>query len=238
MTVFMFPETRYRRTSVSSGISSSVVEANNKASDKPTTATTHAPIDGPSSRPVGKPSKAQFSLVPVMDYEGSALLIRDVLTPIQIFFFPIVFWVVMSFCFSTNCLLALNLTQSQVFAAPPYLFGPAQVGFLNFAFVVGGIIGLLTAGPFSDWVSMRATKRNGGVREAEMRLIALVPYILLCLVGMVVSFPKLIPEMTLEIETNLYRSLLSEVNALGHGRRLLSSGTCSSVSKSSRFPQS
>ena len=83
--------------------------------------------------------------------------------------------------------MSLNLTQSQLFAEPPYNFNPAQVEFVNFSFAVGAIVALLTAGPVSDWVSMRATRRNNGVREAEMRLIALIPYIVICLIGMVVS---------------------------------------------------
>lgn len=124
-----------------------------------------------------------------MHFAGKSLIFRDILAPIQIFAFPIILWATFSFGFAANCLLALNLTQSQVFAAPPYLFTPSQVGFVNFAFVVGGIVGLLTAGPVSDWVSMRATARNGGVREAEMRLIALVPFVCICLIGMVVSIP-------------------------------------------------
>jgi hypothetical protein len=138
-------------------------------------------------RPVGRPSKHQFSLIPKPEFEGKDLIFRDILAPIQIFSFPIILWAAFSLGFAANCLLSLNLTQSQVFAAPPYLFTPAQVGFVNFAFVVGGVIGLLTAGPFSDWVSMRATVRNNGVREAEMRLVALVPYVCICLVGMTVS---------------------------------------------------
>lgn len=140
-------------------------------------------------RPVGRPSKAQFSLIPKSQFEGKETIFRDIIAPLQIFTFPIICWVAFAFSFATNCLLALNLTQSQVFAAPPYLFNPAEVGFVNFAFVVGGVIGLLTAGPFSDWVSMRATVKNKGVREAEMRLISLLPYIAICLVGMVVSTP-------------------------------------------------
>jgi hypothetical protein len=135
----------------------------------------------------GRPNKKQFSLIPKLEYEGSQVLFRDIVAPVQIFFFPIILWAALSLGFAANCLLALNLTQSQVFAAPPYNFSPAQVGFVNFAFVVGGVIGLLTAGPVSDWVSMRATIRNKGVREAEMRLVALIPYLAICLVGMTVS---------------------------------------------------
>jgi hypothetical protein len=139
------------------------------------------------ARPIGGPTKAQFSLIHKPEFEGRELIFRDILAPIQIFSFPIIFWAAFSLGFAADCLLALNLTQSQVFASPPYLFTPAQVGFVNLAFVGGGIIGLLTAGPFSDWVALRATAKNKGIREAEMRLVALVPYVAICMIGMTVS---------------------------------------------------
>lgn len=167
------------------------------------------------TRPIGRPSKAQFSIIPNPHFPGKSLIFRDILAPVQIFLFPIIFWACFSFGFAANCLLALNLTQSQVFAAPPYLFTPAQVGFVNFAFVVGGVVGLLTAGPLSDWVSMRATARNGGVREAEMRLIALVPYVCICLVGMVVSVSA--PEV--ESQLTLCRSRQLATSDIGRGKR-------------------
>ena len=218
MIVFMFPETRFRReTSHFSETSSSIrnttdLEAKSEAisvftetntASKVTTLDDSAQKSLPRSqsasieeigRPAnqhlhtGRPSKAQFSVIQKFEYEGNNLFLRDIVAPVQVFSFPIILWAALSMGFAANCLLALNLTQSQVFAAPPYLFTPAQVGFVNFAFVVGGAVGLLTAGPFSDWVSMRATARNKGVREAEMRLWTLVPYIAICLVGMTVSY--------------------------------------------------
>ena len=48
------------------------------------------------------------------------------------------------------------------------------------------MIGLVTAGPLSDWVSARATVRNGGIREPEMRLPALIPYVIIVIVGNVI----------------------------------------------------
>jgi hypothetical protein len=208
--VFGFPETLYRRPDASlpdnnssashSTISESKAEEVNMTQPSSMTSVEKVPssivksqrvsVDHVHSlppRPIGRPSKAQFSLIPRPRFEGRELIFRDIVAPIQIFTFPIVCWAAFSLNFSANCLLALNLTQSQVFAAPPYLFSPAQVGFVNFAFVVGGVIGLLTAGPFSDWVSMRATAKNKGVREAEMRLVALIPYVCINLVGMTVS---------------------------------------------------
>ncbi len=209
MMVFMFPETQYIRTitatseSPSSNDDSQVFEpkAENIREIPKTTMQVFTGSDSKASLstrsinyvynshrlPIGRPSRKQFSLIHKPYLSDNNIVFRDAIAPIQIFTFPIILWATFSFGFAANCLLALNLTQSQVFAAPPYLFTPAQVGFVNLAFVVGGIVGLLTAGPFSDWVSMRATRGNSGVREAEMRLIALVPYTCICLISMTVS---------------------------------------------------
>ncbi|KAI1470499.1 putative MFS transporter [Daldinia caldariorum] len=148
----------------------------------------------------GRPSRAQFSLLPLRrrlrfghGYEQhtrrlAAVLARDVAAPVRILFcYPIVLWASLSMGFAANSLLALNLTQTQVFGAPPYLFTPDQIGYVNFAFVVGAVVALVTAGPLSDWIALRRARANAGVLEAEMRLPALVPYICANLVGMVIT---------------------------------------------------
>ncbi|KAJ5052361.1 uncharacterized protein L3040_002112 [Drepanopeziza brunnea f. sp. 'multigermtubi'] len=161
----------------------------------------------PPARPKGRRSKAQFSLIPTPHFQGKSLILQDFLPPLQIYSFPIILWATFAFACTANCLLPLKLTQSQVFAAPPHLFTPAQVGFVNSAFVVAGVIGLLTAGPLSDWVStgMRATARNNGIRETDMRLVALVPL------------------------------LRFDINATGHGKQSSSSDTGSLELKLSPF---
>lgn len=141
-------------------------------------------------RPIGAPSRSQFSLIPKTRFSNgpvSVVVVRDVLSPIRIFSYPIVLWASLSMGFAANSLLALNLTESQVFAAPPYLFNPAQVGYTNLAFFVGAVVALLTAGPLSDWIALRKARRNGGVLEAEFRLWSVLPYVAACLVGMVVT---------------------------------------------------
>lgn len=135
----------------------------------------------------GGPSRTQFKLITKADPDVTKYLFLDIITPLKIFFVPIILWASFSLGFAANLLLDLNLTQSQVFAAPPYNFSPGNVGLVNLALVGGGIIGLLTAGPLSDWVSMRATKKNGGIREPEMRLPAISMYVVGCLIGSVVS---------------------------------------------------
>jgi hypothetical protein len=57
---------------------------------------------------------------------------------------------------------------------------------MNFAILVGALIGLATAGPLSDWVSARSTRKNGGIREPEMRLPAMIPYIIIMYLGNIV----------------------------------------------------
>lgn len=137
----------------------------------------------------GRPSRWQWSLVPRPRFNhGLGLIVRDVVSPIQLLCcYPIVVWASLAMGFAANSLLALNLTQAQVFGAPPYRFSADQVGYVNFSFAVGAAIALLTAGPLSDRVALRAARRNGGVLEAEMRLPALVPFIAANLIGMVVT---------------------------------------------------
>ncbi|KAI1209580.1 MFS general substrate transporter [Annulohypoxylon truncatum] len=166
-------------------------------------------------RATGRPSRAQFSLLPMRkslrfrhsynnnssssssssgpstphrnDQSVASTLLRDVASPMQILFtFPIVAWASLSMGFAANSLLALNLTSAQVFGAPPYLFTPAQIGFVNFAFVAGAAVALVTAGPLSDRIALRRARKNAGVLEAEMRLPALMPYICANVAGMAV----------------------------------------------------
>lgn len=135
----------------------------------------------------GRPSKSQFTLFQKPDPRWKGFLVRDVLSPFRVFFYPIIFWAGLNVAGPANLLLFWNLTESAVLAAPPYNFSASAVGYSNFAFLVGGTIGLLTAGPFSDWVANRATRRNNGIREAEMRLPALIPFFVTTVIGIVVG---------------------------------------------------
>lgn len=80
-----------------------------------------------------------------------------------------------------------NLTESDLLVAPPYDFTASQVGYADFAFVVGRFVGLLTAGQVSEWVAKRASIRNNYLREAEGRSPALIPFCVLLAVGIIVG---------------------------------------------------
>ncbi len=136
----------------------------------------------------GMPSRRQFNFFQPNAHPFKSILL-DLWIPWKLFAFPIVEFASFVVSWSASSFLTINLTQSEAFAAPPYKFSPKTIGFFNFASLTGAIIGLLTAGPLSDWVSMRLTRINRGIREPEMRLPTMIPYVLIMMLGnFVVAF--------------------------------------------------
>lgn len=133
----------------------------------------------------GKPAKWQWKVFQPNAHPFRTILL-DLWIPWKLFTFPIVEFAAFVVSWSCSSFLTINLTQSQVFAAPPYHMKPMVVGFTNFAVMVGAFIGLATAGPLSDWISARSTRRNNGIREPEMRLPAMIPYVIIMFIGNIV----------------------------------------------------
>ena len=135
-----------------------------------------------SSRLQGKPGRKQFNLFQP-NSQALKTLLMELWTPFMLFAFPIVDFASLVVTFSASSFLIVNLTQSQAFSESPYRYTPQTIGFFNFAVVTGLLLGLGTAGPLNDWMSMRATKRNKGIREPEMRLPAMIPYTMIMILG-------------------------------------------------------
>jgi hypothetical protein len=130
----------------------------------------------------GYPSKAQkYNLFPRKDPLTSNL--RGAWLPISLLRFPIIVWASFTLGFSASSFLQVNLLEGQVYLYPPYNWSSAALGNANWALTVGAVLGFFTSGWFSDWISKRATKRNHGIREPEMRLPALIPFAILLAVG-------------------------------------------------------
>ncbi|ORY24554.1 major facilitator superfamily domain-containing protein [Naematelia encephala] len=135
----------------------------------------------------GRPSRQQFQLWQSVDAGWKQTLVKDLVSPWAKFFNPIILWSALMVAGPANLLLLWNLTESNLLAAPPYSFSTGRVGYANFAFVVGGLVGLASAGPLSDYLADRATRKNNGVREAEFRLPALIPFCILTAIGIIVG---------------------------------------------------
>lgn len=203
--IFLFPETRYKRDFPTDSLPASphspaaeniADEANTQdkvagpdgaiesekgvPGDHDNAAHVHTNQDPWLGR--GRPSKSQWKLA--QPYEGN--LFFEFILPWKLCLFPIVEFSAFVVSWSASSFLTLNLTQSQAFAAPPYNFSSTKIGFFNFAILVGGLIGLITAGPLSDIVAARLTKRNQGIREPEMRLLAMIPYVIIMIIGNII----------------------------------------------------
>jgi hypothetical protein len=192
---FTFPETKYHRNNgtksstppgsihqqriIEDGDAEKHVAAGQESSENSSLAA--APVGK------GRPSRQQFMPFQHADSRWKQFIIRDTWTPVRVFFNPIVLWAGLMLAGPADLVLFFNMTESPVFAAPPYLFNPQSVGYTNFAFVVGALLGLATAGPMSDWIAARATRKNGGVREAEMRLPALWFYMVITILSLILG---------------------------------------------------
>ena len=130
----------------------------------------------------GKPNRKQFLLFQSAPNPIKTFLF-DFILPWKLLAFPIVEFASFVVSWSASSFLTLNLTQTQAFAAPPYNFSSTAVGFTNFAIFVGAILGLFTAGPLSDYIAAVLTRRNKGIREPEMRLPTMIPYVLIMILG-------------------------------------------------------
>jgi hypothetical protein len=130
----------------------------------------------------GTPSKQQFKLFQSNKHPFKSILM-DLWIPWKLHAFPIIEFSAFVVSWTASSFLTINLTQSQNFAAPPYNYSSQTIGFFNFAILVGAMIGLATNGPLSDWISDRATRRNKGIREPEMRLPTMIPYVIIMLIG-------------------------------------------------------
>ncbi|KXL45649.1 MAG: hypothetical protein FE78DRAFT_107500 [Acidomyces sp. 'richmondensis'] len=169
--IFAFPETKWHRSpanhagvreekKVVTQVQSTVIdsEANSET-------TVDAQIVGK-----GRPSKIQFSPVRKPDIRWLSFVIHGLTAPTIVFFNPMVFWAALMLAGPADLLLLFNLTESGLFSSPAYRWGSGAVRYANFAFFGGGVIGVLKAGPLSDWWAHRATIKNDGIREAEMGL--------------------------------------------------------------------
>jgi MFS family permease len=99
--------------------------------------------------------------------------------PVLMLFLPPVFWSTVSFGIGIGIFVVLGTTAATAFSQV-YSFTVWQLGLVWIAGIVGNILGIPFGGYFSDWVANRATSKNGGVREPEMRLpavsIAMITY--------------------------------------------------------------
>lgn len=97
------------------------------------------------------------------------------ISPFFLVTYPAVMWGGLIYGVQIMWLSLITVTQSATFSAPPYNFSMTNVGNVNFAAFIGGILGMLWGGYVSDWCVLHLSRRNNGVMEPEFRLWTMLP---------------------------------------------------------------
>jgi MFS family permease len=93
--------------------------------------------------------------------------------PVMLLALPPVLWATLVMSVTIGFIVAITSNVAPAFAQT-YGFEAWQSGLCFFAAVIGALLGILCGGHFSDWVADYFTKRNGGIREPEFRLPAIM----------------------------------------------------------------
>ncbi|TLD25298.1 hypothetical protein PspLS_05444 [Pyricularia sp. CBS 133598] len=99
---------------------------------------------------------------------------RIAVRPFGLILLPPVLWAALVESVTIGFLVAVTSNVDVAFEGT-YDFESYQVGLCFISGVIGALIGIFAGGHLSDWVADVLTRRNGGVREPEMRLPAMIP---------------------------------------------------------------
>lgn len=159
---FFLPETAYKRVDQGKTIPSSPVEA------------TESDNGLNSDTEMGRPIVAkQTFLQSLKVFHHKPLtsegILKMFIRPFGLIVLPPVLWAALVQAVTIGFLVAVTSNVDPAFEEA-YRFQPWQVGLCFFAAVVGSLLGLPAGGRLGDLCADYLTKRNGGVREPEMRL--------------------------------------------------------------------
>ncbi|KAG0647197.1 putative MFS-type transporter [Hyphodiscus hymeniophilus] len=83
---------------------------------------------------------------------------------------PVVFYAGFSYGSYLIWFNVMNATASVILGGPPYNFRSSMVGLSYVACLVGTALAAAFTGRFSDWLTIKLARRNGGIMEPEQRL--------------------------------------------------------------------
>lgn len=100
-------------------------------------------------------------------------ILKIFVRPIAFLILPPVIWATLVMSVTIGFLVAISSNFASAFSEV-YGFAPYQSGLCFIAGILGSLIGIFAGGWFSDWTANVLTRRNGGIREPEMRLPSMV----------------------------------------------------------------
>ncbi|CAK7208063.1 hypothetical protein SEUCBS139899_010897 [Sporothrix eucalyptigena] len=94
--------------------------------------------------------------------------------PLRVVFLPHVMFTSLQYAACIFYLVIQSSVIAIVFAAPPYHFSPAGIGYLSLAPFIGNLLGSFYAGFVGDWCITYLSKKNNGWFVPEFRLYPLL----------------------------------------------------------------
>lgn len=109
--------------------------------------------------------------------------LRCILAPFVLFMYPATIW---AFLFQGTFItwgISVSIILAQIFAAPPFNFDAAQLGYMYSAPFLGALLSYFVAGIFSDSAAKYMAKRNNNIYEPEFRILLVIPVAIISLPG-------------------------------------------------------
>jgi hypothetical protein len=164
---FSFPETAYKREEKSIDVITTSLDR-----EKPECSTGSDLEQGPLSTEVPKRQTYLQSLKIFNKTVTKESLLKMTIRPLGLICLPPVLWAALVQSVTIGFLVAVSSNVAPAFHTA-YNFEPWQVGLCFLAAIIGSILGIPAGGHFGDISADWFTKRNGGVRDPEMRLPAM-----------------------------------------------------------------
>ncbi|KAK3314203.1 major facilitator superfamily domain-containing protein [Apodospora peruviana] len=183
---FVVEETTYHRNTAREGSIAATADRNSGENEKAQDGVLETVSDSPASAtiPPRKPflQTLKFWGVWEKDSEFFMMIARS----FTYFLVPHVFWVITTYGIYIGLgALAFNFIFPLKITAEPYLWSETNSGLIALA----SFVGYLLAIPFtasSDRLAAHLTRKNNGIREAEMRLGVMLPVMLLAPTGLII----------------------------------------------------
>lgn len=126
------------------------------------------------------------TLKPWAPIDHNAQFFATIVRSFAYFLVPAVLWVITSFGIYIGLgALTFNYTFPLLITEPPYSWPQTSSGLIALATILGFALALPFT-PTSDLIAAKLTRRNANIREAEMRLPALLPGVFLAPAGLIV----------------------------------------------------
>ncbi|RKL27785.1 hypothetical protein BFJ72_g12913 [Fusarium proliferatum] len=172
--IFTFPETVYNRQEVTEGTHTHI-ETNGKDQDEDIEKVQFDEASASGHVPNAPATKRTFwqNLSLYSGTHTKESLLKLFFRPIVLFTLPPVLWATLVMSVTIGFLVAISSNFAVAFSAT-YGFKPWQSGLCFISCPIGAGVGAFFGGHFSDKVADRLTRKNGGIREPEMRLPAIL----------------------------------------------------------------